>query len=472
MLLNITNIIFPMLTFPYVSRILNPEGLGKTNYVSSIINYFSLIAGFGIATYGIREGSKYKYDKDGLSKFTTEMLVINCISSGIAYILLLALISMTTNRDYKILLIIYSITIFSFAFSFNWFYTVLEEYKFITIRGIAFQLIGMVSIFIFIKDSNDYFKYAIINTITIFMTTFINIQYSKKFIKLVNIRQCNIKKHIKPAIIILGILFSSTLYLNSDITILGIIKGDYPVGIYSVSVKLIKIITILVTSLSTVILARVSYYAKTNQDEQYFQLLKKGLNFILMLSIPLCIGMILLSKPLITLFSGDKYKEAVLTTQLMALNIIVSPLANFIPFQILLPYNNEKKYLFATTLSCIINIVGNLMFIPRYSQNAAAVTTVIAETCTIFCCMIFSRKIVNYKILLKELYQYIIAGFVMIPMVIIIENLITNMILQIFVSTIIGAVLYIVVLKLYKNNMFEILLSIAKTVFKRYVLRE
>ncbi len=469
-LLTVGNIAIPLITFPYVSRILNPMGLGMANYANSVVSYLILFACFGVNTYGIKEGAKYRDIPEKMCKFTREMLLINTITVGISLLILIGLCFIPFHHPYISLLILYGIQIITSTFSMSWFVSAIEEFRYVTIRSIIIQLICMLLTFILVRESSDYIMYAFISVASSLLTMLVNVIFVRRKISGVNCHNYEIKKHIKPMVLILGGSLSATIYSNSDITMLGIFSGDYHVGIYSVSVKIVRIMITFVSSLSTVILPRNSYYKKNSMVKEYESLLKKGLDFLLMFSIPSTIGISLLSRELILLFVGNQYLDSINNLRLLAFNIIISSFSAYIAYQIVLIYNGEKIYFTATLVSCIINLVLNYFLIPVFNENAAALTTLLAEALNGIICIVATRKRIQYKNLFKDIKDYVISSFIMACVVVIIKFGFRSCDSNLFILAICamtGSIVYGMTLIFLKNYLFISLVNQLKNKFKR-----
>lgn len=445
--------VFPLITFPYVSRILNPDGLGMANYANSIVSYLTLISCLGVNAYGLKEGVKYRDDEKKLGKFVSEMLIINIAAALIASIIFVVLFLLPWHEKYRHLLLIYGVLIYVTPLTMSWFISLMEEYRYVTIRTLIVQTASMISIFMFIKSTGDYEKYAAIIILTNVLTMLLNIAFAKKHIIFFGYKNYEIKKHLKPIMMIFGSSVAATIYVNSDVTILGIMSGNYNVGIYSAAVRIIRIVISYTSALSTVILPRVSYYQKKGMEDQYLRLVKKGLDFLLMVSIPAAVGLIFVSQPAVRMILGAKYMDAISTLKILAPDILLSPLSGYISYQIVLPHNKEKVFMISTMVSCLVNIGLNILLIPLFSENAAAFTTLLSEALNILICVIFTRKEIRYVELFKNAKNYLTGAGIMGLTLLIVTFLISSSYVTLFLSIAIGAFVYFFYLMIVKDEM-------------------
>lgn len=445
------NILFPFITFPYVSRVLGVDGIGKVQYCNSIISYFTLIATLGITIYAVREGSKYKNDREKLTRFSKEILCINTISMFIAYLLFIFYFFCVFSESYQILMIVCSFSILFSAYSVEWLYQIKEDYYYISLRSFIIQIISLFFLFMFVKDKNDYIIYAFVSILGSSGSFAFNLIHSKKYIDFLKKEKLNLKKHIKPILTIFGISISSSIYMNLDIAMLGIIHSTTAVGLYSAAVKLSHVIKQLVASFSNVLFPRLAHYKGNDQLGKYNELLKNGLRLTILLIIPASIGMCVLSKELLLLLSGSDYISASIASKILSINMIFSVIDGALYYQIILPYGEEKKAVFITSLGAIVNFILNMIIIPLYSYNGAAFTTFIAELVVFIGLLYFSKNIIEIRVILKYILNYVILSIPIVIIYMILRLIITSGILLI-ISTILFSVLtYLFLLVLCKD---------------------
>jgi O-antigen/teichoic acid export membrane protein len=458
-------IIFPLVTFPYASRILLPEGIGKVNFAISVISYFLLFASLGINTYGIREAAKLRHDKYKLTQLVKELFTINMFFTILAYLLLfLALMLIPHFSSYRTLLIICSVQIIATTIGMEWLYSALEEYVYITIRSIAFQMLSLILLFIFVRDVDDYLNYALITVISSVGSYLLNFIHSRKYIDWFQKTEMNYKKHLKPIMVIFSLNLSVNIYTNLDSLMLGFMKGDIAVGVYTAAVKIIKIVGLLITSLGSVLLPRLSFYLNENRESEFNELIKKSFNFVLMTSIPAVIGLFLLSPQIIKIFSGESFMAALIPMQILCPIIILTSLSNLTGMQILVPSNREKLLVISVTASAITSFTLNLFLIPRYGVVGASISTFIAEFIAISLQIYFLRDYFKGKKLFGYSYQYMIAGICMAGVVLIIIKNVQGTFLQVSLSIVAGAITYALVCLLFKNPFF---IGIYRTILRR-----
>ena len=455
--LNITkqcmNLLFPLITFPYSSRILNADGIGKVNFALSIVSYFSLLAGLGIGRYATREAAKIRDDRLLLSKFTKEIVTINFSTTVISYLLFfIALFAVPRFSEYRALLCICSSTILFSTFGMEWLYNAKEEYVYTTVRGMCFQVLSLILLFVLVKTKDDYVKYASINVISSVgsnILNFINIR------KLVDFRirvEREIKKHFRPILILFASTVAVSLYNELDKTMIGFLANDEQVGYYSASTKITKLVIALITAVLTVISPRLSNYAETNK-EKFFELLEKTFNIILMLSLPFMFGLVVMARPLTILFCGENFEPSVRIMQIMSVIIFMIPLATFCSTQIFIPLRKDKYTFYPVLVGAIVNAIFNVVLILKFGGLGAGIATVIAESSVTFASFVLVKKSgISLGKLFSLFYQYIISSLLMGITVYFIMKKFNDSYFFMFVDILIGISVYFLVLFLLKNK--------------------
>lgn len=463
----IFTILFPLITFPYASRVLGVDNIGLVQYYNSIISYFILLATLGISFYAIRQGCKYKNDREKLSRFSSELIFILVCTTIISYLLLFVLIIFSTSTFDIKLLVICSFNIVFCAFNFDWLYQIKEDFVYISIRSFIFQIISLILLFIFVKSEKNYYIYAIIMVISNGGSSILNIINSRKYIRLVKIKLKNLKCHIRPILIIFGSSVATTIYMNLDTVMIGAINGTYDVGLYTVAIKLNQALKMIISSISTVILARLSFYVANGNLKEYEDLLRKSINIIFFILIPCCFGLIILSSQVITIFSGEQYIEANFASKVLSINVIFSVIDTILYYQVLLPFKRENQACFATIVGAIINLTLNLFAIKYFSINGAAITTLTAEI-GVFCILFYySNKEVKLMSSVKDILFYLVAG---IPVLFIgkyVTCFINNCIFSVMLTIMISILVYLPIVIFMRINNIILMKYFLKNILYR-----
>ena len=373
------SVLFPLITFPYASRVLGAAGIGKVNYATSIISYFSMFAALGISTYAIREGARIRDDKEKFSKFAKEMLNINLFTTLIAYGVLLIFLCLPILKNYKILLIILSGTIVFTTIGMEWLFVIKEEYAYITKRAILFQFLSLILLFLLVRSKEDYGWYAALTVISSGGSAIWNLVYSRK---LVNWRQKitpEYKKHLKPIFLIFGTSIASSIYMTMDTTMLGAMSGDKATGIYTAAVKINTVVSTLIGTISSTILPRVSYYIGNGLKKEYEKLMQSSMDLLMMIAMPVAIGMMCTSDILILLFSGAEFLPGSTAAKILSAKVVIAAINRVLAYQICIPYKRDKEVLLSTSGGALFNLIANAALIPIWGVNGASIATFFSE---------------------------------------------------------------------------------------------
>lgn len=446
---------FILVTTPYITRVLGAENLGKVDYVNSIIQYFILFTALGIPNYGIREIAKTRDNVFDRTKTVIELGIILIITTIIGYIVLFFLLNNINGfKEFKTLILIMSTWILFNNIGFEWFYQGIENQVYITIRFIIIRLIVLILMFLFVKNSKDYIIYGIILVLMNSGSNVLNLINIRKYLSFKNItlKKLDLKKHIKPVLIIFAASLSVSIYLQLDVVMLGNIN-DKIVAYYTVPNKLIRLILVVITALGTVLVPRISNCIKNNDIENYKKYINYSLKYILMLSIPSVVGIFLLADNIILIMAGEKFIESILTVRILVFILFIVGIAYFLGFQLLYPHGLEKYYTYSVTIAAVINFVFNYIMIPKYYQNGAAIGTIIAELTGVMLMLYFTRdylkEIEFYN--LKNL-KYFISSIIMGLIILFIKYLNLGNISTILISISLGSIIYFIILLLLKED--------------------
>lgn len=378
--LTISAFIFPLITFPYVSRILLPEGTGKVSFAISIVSYFTILAQLGIPTYGIRVCAKVRDDYEKLTRTVQELFIINIVMSAISYIALFTSIALIQRlQEDKTLILIVSATIFFNAIGMEWLYKALEQYTYITIRSILFKFIALVAMFLLVHQQSDYLKYGAISIFAASASSVLNFIHSRKYISLEPVGKYNIKQHIGPVMIFFAMSCATTIYTNLDTAMLGFMTSNTDVGYYNAAIKIKTILVSIVTSLGVVLLPRASYYVEHQMMTEFYRITQKAINFVFLVASPMMIYFILFAKEGILFLSGDSYFGSVMPMQIIMPTLLFIGLTNIIGIQMLVPLGKEKIVLYSEIVGMLVDVVINILLIPKLASSGAAIGTLVAE---------------------------------------------------------------------------------------------
>lgn len=465
MVKQVMQIIFPIITIPYITRVLLPENYGKINTGNSLISYIALIAGLGIANYAIREGSLVRDDKEKLNSFSSQVFSINIFSTIIAYIILAGIIFLVPHyREYRLLLMIQGISVIFTTLGADWINSIEEDYLYLTIRYIVFHTISLTLMFLLVKTPEDYYVYAAISLITSAGANLMNVFYIRRYVKIRFTFDIEWKRHLPPILILFGNSVAMTIYVSSDITMLEIYKGATEVGIYSVATKVYSIVKQILNAVLIVSIPRMTLYIGNGDNERFMKLGQKMLSALITLMSPLMVGIIIFRTEAIKLAGGKEYISGESSLLILSLAIVAALLATFFSGCVLMPLRKEKYILKGTILSAIVNVGLNFILIPLFGGDGAALTTLISE---LFVAIYF------WLLIKKEGYQFfnkrvlalsLTGGFFVAIACIMIKEVYSNFLVYFSLSIVMSGVIYGLVHIIGKN---EVVMEILPRFMKR-----
>ena len=394
-ILTSSSFIFPLLSFPYIQRILGPEGTGKVSFASSIISYFSLIARLGIPTYGVRACAKLRNDVKKLSQLVQELFCINLIMTFITYILLFLVLKIVPKfQEDKSLYLIISLEIIFYTIGLEWLFRGLEQYTYISISSIACKFFAVIAMFILVRNADDYIIYGGLTIFAASASYLLNFFYSRRFVTLRPTGELHLRQHIKPIMVFAAMTCATMIYLHLDVAMLGFMRSNTDVGYYNMAVKIKVLLVSVVTSLGHVILPRSAYYIDQGKNEEFHLLVQKALNFVLVVAAPLVVYFIIFAQETIMVLSGSAYLNSVLPMKIIMPTVLLIGLSNISGIQILIPLGKEKLVLYSEIIGALVDLVLNYLLIPRFAATGAAFGTLIAEFVVLFIQFIILRNII------------------------------------------------------------------------------
>lgn len=454
----ITNMIFPLITFPYVSRILLSEALGKVSFFTAVSGYAIMMASLGISTYGIRAVAKVRDDRKKLSKVVEELLLINTIITIIVVSILIGSIFWIDKfkDDYELLLINCALVLVT-PIGMNWLYSGLEQYGYITKRSIFFKTLSLILVFLFVKDKDDYCIYALITVFSSCASYVCNFIYARRFCDFVAIRELNFTRHYKQTLMLFASILAVNIYTNLDTVMLGFICGDREVGLYSVAVKIKALLLTLVNAISAVLLPRLSYYLSEKKNDEFNRVLKKSIVLILLISLPLTALFIIEAKDSILVLGGNDYIDAVPCMQIIMLILVISGFSNITGNQILLPNGKDSSFMKAVITGAVMDLVMNILLMPQLGCVGAAIATLVAEVAQMTVQIIYSRNYLKNNINWPEMLKVIVSVIVASTTLLLVNHLvfINNVLVRWFVFSCLFVLTYFVSLLICKEYIVE-----------------
>lgn len=409
-ILTMSSFVFPLLTIPYVTRIIMPVGTGKVSFAASIISYFAMFAQLGVPTYGIRACAKVRDDRSALTRTVQEILIINVGTCIVAYIgFLIALLVVPRLGADRNLFLIMSLSIVLNTIGVEWMYKGLEQYTYITIRSIVFKCIAMLGIFALVHSPEDYVVYGGLTLFAASASNFLNFINVHRYISLRPVGKYEFKKHLKPIAVFFAMACATTVYTNLDVAMLGFMKTDTDVGYYDAAVRIKNVLVGLVTSLGAVLLPRASYYVEQKRWDKFREITKTAIRFVFLLAMPLLLYFMLFAKETIMCLSGEAYEGAIVPMMIIMPTLLLIGLTNIMGFQILVPLGKERYVLYSVAAGAVIDLIINILLIPKMASAGAAIGTLVAEVVVWVFQVLVLRNHVKEAYLQVDYWKIVIA---------------------------------------------------------------
>ncbi|MFM9328707.1 flippase [Paenibacillus mesotrionivorans] len=473
LLQSILSVVFPLITFPYISRIFGVDLLGNYNFAKNFVEIFAIIAMLGIPTYAAREGARVRENRAEISKFMSEMLSISLISSAAALIILYtSAFSLGVLEAYTSLIIIFSITIPLTMIGMSWIFVIYEDYAFRTMMSVVVNILSIVAMFLFVKTASDVYIYAFITVLSAGGSSLISFFYSKKYCDLRIVFSVNWKKHFLPIVMLFSAYLSIMIYNQTDIALLGFMCSDYNVGIYSVSTKVYNMVKYCLLAVSSVLQTRAVILANNNDVESINRFLSKSFNMLMTFVIPCMTGMAFMSADIIEFIAGKEYASANISMIILSISLFFALFSTAHSSCILIPNNREKITLRGAVIGAGVNFFLNLVFIPLFQENGAALTTLLAEATVFFLYYSVSKKYFTHLNGMATFTKTIAGSIGIIVVQLLLSSMGGNIIVRIIVKVGLSAIVYFVLQIATKNEVVTEIFGNALNKVKQKLVRK
>lgn len=461
----ILEILIPLITAPYLARALGASQLGVFSYTSSIVAYFSLFAMLGIMNYGTKSISFVSSDEEEINTVFTEVYslqFITCLIAIISYVIYLLYFC----SDNVIISLIQILTLVSCILNINWFFFGLEKFKITVSRNIVIRFLTVISIFIFVKQPTDLWKYVLIMLSSSCLSQIILWFYLRNYVNFTRVKFKNVLKRLKPNIMLFIPLLAMSIYHIMDKTMLGFFCEYDQSGYYYNADKIVNITVNVIAGFSTVLLPRITMLIGNDKIEEANNLFCTSLEATVFLGSAMAFGIASIAKEFIPLFFGNGYEDSVILTILLSPVLIIKAFSFTARYQYLVPNNKEKDFIVSVLIGAFINIVFNVIFIPKLGAMGAVLGTIIAELCACIWQFIVINKYIELRETILRCLTYTVLGVLMLIVIRIVSFVLpNNMILKIFVEILTGIVFYLIsCVFVWKKDNNRMILSIFNSI--------
>lgn len=445
-------IVTPLITTPYVSRILDADGIGKISYVGSVESYFGLFATLGITTYGQREISYFQNDRDKRSHVFWNTKFLEVITTAIS--LIAYMIFSRFQSDPK-MYYIYAVNLLSILVDVSWLFQGMEDFGSIVFKNFIFKMISIAFIFAFIHEKEDIYLYAFWITFSTFagnISLWLNL---KKYIVRIPFHQIHPFKNFKTVLSLFVPTVAVQVYTYLDKTMIGVItKSAYENGYYEQAIKISKMVLTVVTSLSTVMIPRIGFEFAQGHKENVQHLMYRGYRFVWFLGLPLCFGLIMIAPNFVPWFFGPGYEKVIGLLGILSFLILAIGMSNITGLEYLVPTKRQNLLTLSVCVGAAVNLLMNSLLIPKYQSIGASIGSVIAETAVTMVQFFCVRKELSIPTILKQSIPYLPATGTMVLLLYFEARAFSSSMLNTFIMILTGVIVYFGVLFLEKDEFF------------------
>lgn len=411
-----TQMLFPLITFPYVCRVIEADGIGQINFFQSIISYISLFTCLGIPMYAIREIARDRSDVVQMNRTAMEILLLHSMLTLVGYAIVAILCLTVPQIQVNIpLFLILSLTIFFTAIGCEWFYQGIEDFKYITIRGLIIKTVSVVLLFIFVKSKTDLLYYGCYTVFGVLGGNIFNFFRLRKYIHRENIifSELHIKRHVKPVLKVFSFSVVTSIYLQLNTVLLGFLKNALAVGYFAAATKVMQMLLTMSACLGSVMMPRASHLIAENKEDEFNRLIQKSYDFTLAIALPMTIGLIFCAPSLITALCGVKFEHSILPSQIIAPIILMVAISNVFGIQVLFPKGKINIVTLCCGIGAVADLILNLCLIPFFSYIGTSIAYLGAEVATTVSMYFIGRKYIPVIYFKKSHLTYALGCIVM-----------------------------------------------------------
>lgn len=462
-LLNISSVIFPLITAPYIARVLEPDNIGLINFASNYVNYFAIFALLGIPIYGMREVAKVRDNPRKLEILVSQLLSLSFFSSLIvSLIYFLSVLSIRQLMENRLIFLLYGVSIFMSPFKIEWYYQGTENFSFITVRSLVIRIISLICLFSFVHEKSDFVLFVVISVLGGVVGDLWN------FMKMLNsglhpfLTLKGLLSHFKPVFLLFFSTIAISIYTILDTMMLGFLREYTEVAYYSNAMHITKTILIAISSISIVAVPRISYYIKKMDYENIQLLVNKSFSFVSFLVFPITIGMICIAPIFVPLFFGDLFAGTIQPLIILSFLFISLGLNNLSGMQVLLGMGYDKLFMYSVLLGMAANFFLNLLFIPTMGAVGASISSVVGESLILIVTLYFVYKKTPIRLTVKlDILRSSLGAILLFPLSYFLK-LFFNGWFYIFIFLLLSLFLYLYVEFLLRNQSLYIFYSIIK----------
>lgn len=444
-------LIVPLVTTPYLARVLGPKGVGINSYTNSIIQYFILFGSLGVNLYGNRQIAFVRNDRQRLTATFYEIFLMRLITVVVASLVFGVFFGLVSN--YRIYYLAQAISLVAVIFDISWFFMGIENFAVTVLRNFVIKILTLISIFTLVKSKADLTIYILILSLSLLIGNLTLFPSLHKYIGRPRFCDLQIAKHFKPALILFIPQIATQIYVVLNKTMLGSMVSVQASGYFDQSDKIIKMVLAVVTATGTVMLPHVANAFANGHLDKAKEYLYTSFSFITMSSIPMMLGLMAITAKFVPLFFTYRFHGVIPIMLIEALIIILVAWSNAIGMQYLLPTNQTKAYTMSVILGAAVNLIANIPLIFFWGTVGAALSTVLSELSVTLYQLVSIRRQVSYRKLFDDTYKYLLSGLIMFWIVFSLDRILPNGWFSIIFEVSIGFLTYLTLMMLFKVKM-------------------
>lgn len=457
-----TQMLFPMITFPYVCRVIEADGIGQVNFFQSIINYISLFTCLGIPMYAIREIARDRNDVVKMNRTATEILLLHLLLTLIGYVIVaIFCIAVPQIQINTLLFLILSLKLFFTAIGCEWFYVGIEDFMYITVRGLIIKVVSVFLLFIFVKSKTDLLYYGCYLVFGVLGGNIFNFIRLRKYINRRNIilGNLNIKRHIKPVLKVFSFSVVVSIYVNLNTVLLGFLKNAFVVGYFAAATKVMQMLLSLSSCLGSVMMPRASNLIAENKEQEFNALVQKSYDFTLALATPITFGLFFCAPSIISVICGNKFDDSILPSQIISPVILMVAISNVFGMQTLYPKGKINLVTLCCGIGAVTDMLLNFLLIPKFSYIGTSIAYLSAEVATTISMYYLGKRYINICFFKMQHLSYLVGSLIMSIVLVSVQYISFSSLLTLVVQGFLGILVYFVVLYVGRDTLLMELVS-------------
>ena len=466
-ILTISGYLFPLLTFPYVTRVLGVNNIGICDFVDSIVQYFIIFSMMGVSTVGIREVAKAKSNREELSKTYSSLIVLNLLFTFIAIgILFLCIPFVTKMQCYSEMFYIGAAKILANSLLIEWLYKGLENFRYITVRTVIVRSIYVLSVFLFVKEAEDYDIYFFLTTMMFVVNAVVNVAYSRNFVDF-RFRNIAFRPYIKSYIVLGVYMILTNLYTTFNVMYLGFVTDERQVGFYTTATKLYASIMSFFTAFTGVMMPRMSSLLSEGKIDEFRRMTTKSVEVLLAFAMPMIIISEICAPQIINVIAGTGFEGSIMPMRIVMPLMLIIGYEQIIIIQMLTPMKKDSAILTNSIIGASVSIIFNILVVSRYGSNGTAAVWVVSEISVLLSAQYFVAKYIGYKM---PFHAFTKRLFLAIPLIVVcwfVNKFIIEKFFSLFIVVAVVAVCWLLIETMILKN--QVIIDNFKHVLKRLV---